>query len=172
VTKEEVEAGSKTYTFAYTTSAHANAYNNWKTKTVETLPSGAQNIVYTNYIGQALISEFKSGTSRWIEHRQYDSEGRETLRVTPSGVTGYDDTQANLAVTLRASDGLFHVTDYYTTTGSGAAKGYVQHEKIKKGSSWIQSTRKHWAWSRRYVPEDGRRCDLADKIDLSRMPRS
>jgi hypothetical protein len=135
VTKETVEAGTKTYTFTFTTSAHANAYGNWKTKTVETLPDGSQNIVYTNYIGQALISEFKSGTNRWIEHRQYDTAGRQTLHVTHFGVTGYDDTQANLAVTLKASDGRFHVTTYYTTTGSGAAAGYVQHEKIKKGSS-------------------------------------
>jgi RHS repeat-associated protein len=135
VTKEKVDGGSKTYTFSYTTSSHADGYNNWKRKTVETLPDSTQNIVYTNYIGQALISEHKSGSNRWIEYRKYDTSGRLIQHATPAAVTGYDDTQANLAVTLRSSDGLIHVTDYYTTTGGGAAAGYVQHEKIKKGST-------------------------------------
>jgi RHS repeat-associated protein len=135
VTKEKTHGGSKTFTFTFTTSSHADDYNNWKRKAVETLPDGTQNLIYTNYIGQSLVSEHKSGSDRWIEHRKYDSAGRLIQRATPAAVTGYDDTQANLAVTLRSSDGLIRVTDYYTTTGSGAAAGYVQHEKIKKGEN-------------------------------------
>ncbi len=135
VTKEVVDGGSRTTTLAYTTSVHTSAYNNWKTKTVETKPDGSQNVVYTNYLGQALVLEHKSGSDKWIETRQYDSAGRLIERATPAAVVSYDDTAADLDITLRTSDGLIHVTDHYTTTGSGAAAGYVQHEKIKKGSS-------------------------------------
>ncbi|MBL7041600.1 MAG: RHS repeat-associated core domain-containing protein [Pirellulaceae bacterium] len=135
VTKEIAVAGSRTYTFSYTTSTHADGYNNWKRKTVETRPDTSQHIVYTNYLGQILIKELKSGTDRWIEYHKYNSDGREILRASPSAVTGYDDTQADLNVSLKASDGLIYVTDYYSTTGGGAAEGYVQFQKIKKGNS-------------------------------------
>ena len=38
-------------------------------------------------------------------------------------------------MTLHSSAGLIQVTDYYSTTGGGAAAGHVQFEKIKQGSS-------------------------------------
>jgi len=132
VTKEKVEAGTRTYTFAYTASAHPDGYDKWDTKTIETRPDSSQKVVYTNYIGQPLLTDHKQGTDTWKEAYAYDSAARRTQHATPAAVVSYDDTQANLGIALRASDGLIHVTDYYTTTGSGAAAGYVQHEKIKK----------------------------------------
>ena len=36
------------FTYAYTTSQNAPGYNSWATKTVETLPDGNENIVYSN----------------------------------------------------------------------------------------------------------------------------
>ena len=70
-----------------------------------------------------------------VGYRKYNTDGRLVQHAEPSAVLGYDETQADLAVSLRTSDGLIHVTDYYTTTGSGAAAGYVQFEKIKRGST-------------------------------------
>ena len=134
-TKEAVDGGSRVFTFAYTTSSHADGYNNWKVKTVETRPDGSRIIVYTNFIGQFLIHELTDGTNRWIENRKYDLEGREIQQASPSAVTGYDDSFANLNVSLKANDGLIQVTDYYATTGGGAAKGYIQFLKIKRGSA-------------------------------------
>jgi len=134
-TKEAVDGGSRVFTFAYTTSGNPDGYNNWKVKTIETRPDGSQIIIYTNFIGQFLIHELTDGTNRWIENRKYDSEGREIQRANPSAVTGYDDSVANLNVSLKANDGLIHVTDYYATTGGGAAKGYIQFQKIKRGSA-------------------------------------
>ena len=135
VSKEAIDGGSSVYTFSYSSSAHADAYNNWKRKTVETRPDGSQHIVYTNYIGQVLVKELSDGTSSWTEYRKYDADGRLVERAEPSAVLGYDELQADLAVSLKTSDGLIHVTDYYTTTGSGAAAGYVRFDKIKRGSS-------------------------------------
>ncbi|MEO8495591.1 MAG: RHS repeat-associated core domain-containing protein, partial [Planctomycetota bacterium] len=133
VVNESVDAASRTYTFSYTTSTHADGYNNWKRKTVETQPDGSQNIVYTNYLGQILIRDFAAGTNRWIEYHKYDAAAHEILRANPSAVSDYDDTFANLNVSLNASAGFIRVTDYYSASGGGAAKGYVQFAKIKQG---------------------------------------
>lgn len=135
VTKEIVWGGSLTYTFAYTTSAHADGYNHWKRKTIETLPDGNQTIVYTNHIGQVLVKEQKAGTDRWIEHRTYDSDGRLIQQAGPSAVTGYDDSFADLNVSLKSNAGLIRLAEYYATTGSGAAQGHLKAEKIKQGTS-------------------------------------
>jgi GT2 family glycosyltransferase len=134
-TKEVVDSGSRLFTFAYTTSSFSDGYNNWKVKTTETRLDGSQVIVYTNFIGQILIKELIDGTNRWIENRKYDSDEREVQQASPSAVTGYDDSFANLNVSLKANDGLIHVTNYYAATGGGAAKGYVQFQKIKRGSA-------------------------------------
>jgi hypothetical protein len=148
VTKEVTNGGLLTYTFSYTTSAHADSYSNWKRKTVETRPDSSQHIVYTNYIGEVIVKELKSGTSRWIEHQKFDSEGRVIQHAHPSAVTG--TTQfANLNVTLRTADGLIDVIDYYTTTGGVAAKGYVQHEKIKRGSGGTEIKRRTFEYTSR-----------------------
>ena len=48
VTKEIVEAGSRTFTFSYSQSAFEDGSNAWKYKTVETLPDAEQNIETNN----------------------------------------------------------------------------------------------------------------------------
>jgi RHS repeat-associated protein len=135
VTLETLDGGSRTYTFAFTPSANSDDYNNWAMKTVETRPDGSQNVVYTNYIGQILLKELISGADSWINYYQFDSAAHRTLAANPSAVVGYDDTSANLSVTLNVSSGLIKVTDYYTTTGSGAAAGYVMQEALQQGIS-------------------------------------
>lgn len=134
-TREIVDAGSRTFTFTYTQSAFPDDYNNWKVKTVETLPDATQNMVYTNYIGQILIKEHKSGTDRWIEYFQFSSDGRKTLAATPAAVIDYDDSSADLNVNLRTAAGKIHLTEYYTSSGGVGAKGYVQARKIQQGTS-------------------------------------
>src|SRR2546428_2937542 len=59
VTKEVVNGGLYSYQYSYSTSGFADGFNNWKTKTTETLPDGNQNIVYTNYVGQVMLQVFK-----------------------------------------------------------------------------------------------------------------
>ena len=126
VTWETVEAGARTFTFAYTASGNGDGYNNWHRKTVETLPDESQNIVYTNYIGQVLVQEFRSGADRWIEYRRYDEDGRLVLHAQPSACEGYDDTQADLGGetgVLRTADGLVHLYEYYGPEASSKRRG-------------------------------------------------
>src|SRR5262249_14597452 len=90
--------GRRTTPLAYTTSSNAAGYNSWKTKAVETLPDGNQNIVYTNTYGQVMLSAFKEVATgnQWINFNQYDTSGRLILTASPSAVTGYNDTYADL----------------------------------------------------------------------------
>jgi len=135
VTRELRDGGARNYTFEYTTSAHSDAYDHWKIKTVETRPDGSQHIVYTNYIGQILIKELRVGANRWIEYHKYDADGRRIEHARPSAVAGYDDAYADLNVTLNADTGLIHVTDYFAETVGVGARGRVQCRKIKHGSA-------------------------------------
>ncbi|MFL5245944.1 MAG: RHS repeat domain-containing protein [Gemmataceae bacterium] len=134
--------GLGTFTYAYTAGANALAYNNWQTKNVEVLPDGNSNTVYSNGYGEIMLKVYHDATSglNWDSYTQYDSAGRIILQANPSAVTGYNDTQANLAVTFNSNSGLITTTDYYTTTTAGettagGVAGYTQDTKIKQGSA-------------------------------------
>lgn len=135
VTLERIEGGSRTFELEYTDGTASTDYNVWKTRTVVTQPDGTQEIAYTNTLGQAIVFEFTDGTQRWISASHYDADAHIVWFANPSAVIGYDDSSPTLDIELRSNDGLIEVTDYYATTGSGAAKGYVSVRKLKKGSS-------------------------------------
>ncbi len=132
---EQVDGASQTFTFDYTAGTSSTDKNAWVMKTIETLPDGSQNIVYSNVLGLPLIRDFTSGTDHWINAFNYDDQGRLLWQANPSAVIGYDDTHPDLAVDLRAHDGLISLTEYYATSGSGAAEGYVASRKIQQGAS-------------------------------------
>ncbi|MBC8873387.1 MAG: RHS repeat-associated core domain-containing protein [Planctomycetes bacterium] len=136
VTKEMVNGGSQTYVLGYQESENADGYNSWKYKTTETLPSGAQNIVYSNYAGQTMLRVLKSGSDEWCEFWKYNDSAQLTLHANPSAISGYDDTKADLLNEsggsyqyLKDNDGLIQTNEY------DAASGYVSAEKIQKGES-------------------------------------
>jgi len=120
-------------TYSYTTSSHSEAYSYWKTKTTETRPGGSQRIVYTNFLGQTLVDDFKSDDDHWITADKYSSDYHRIEHATPSAVAGYNDMYAHLNVSLNGSTGLIYITDYYSTTGGGAAEGLdFVHETQRK----------------------------------------
>lgn len=133
-TLERVDGGSRTFTFAFTTSSNADAPNNWAVKTSESRPDGNQRTVFTNFLGQRLVDDLADGSDHWIEARQYGAENRLVEQTLPSAVIGYNEAQADLGVSLRASDGLIQLTDYYSSTGSGGVAGYRHRDRIKQGS--------------------------------------
>ena len=142
VTKETIKGGSQSYTFAYSESSNSDGFNSWKYKTTETLPDTTQKIVYCNYVGQPMLQVVKSGTDEWLSFIEYDSDGRSVLSASPSAISGYDDTYADLLHKtsgsyqfLKNSDGLIRLTEYYTSTGSGGAKGYVKSRKLQHGQT-------------------------------------
>ncbi len=133
------------FTFQYTLNPSTTAqpgYNSWSLKTVETLPDGNQNIVYTNAYGQVMLHDFvnpANANQRWVDFYKYDNAGRLVLHAQPSAIQPdqnnppkyYDDTFVEPApasaadllklvngnyVYLNDSAGLIETTTYYTST--------------------------------------------------------
>jgi RHS repeat-associated protein len=140
-------SGLGTFSYTYTPSAFADGYNNWRLKTVETLPDNNQNIVYTNEYGEVMLRVFKDATTgnQWATFYKYDNAGRLIWTASPSAVTGYDDTTPDLLNNqsgnyqyLSNSTGLITVTDYGTSTTAtsstaGDVTGYYKDTKVQQG---------------------------------------
>ncbi len=141
--------GLGTYSYTYTASSFADGYNNWRTKTVETLPDGNENIVYTNYAGEVLLSVYKDTTTsdEWLTFNKYDSSGRLIQMAAPSAVSGYDDTNADLLHNqsgnyqyLNDSTGLIQNISYgssttATSSTAGNVAGYQSQTSIQQGET-------------------------------------
>jgi hypothetical protein len=137
--------GLGTYTYTYTSSGNSPDFNAWAVKTVETLPDGNQNTVYTNTYGEVMLIDYEdTGTTQhWDTFNKFDSSGRLILTANPSAVTGYDDTYADLLNSVSGnyqfmsdSAGLVQTYDYYTSTTAtsstaGGVSGYYQDTVIQ-----------------------------------------
>jgi hypothetical protein len=166
VKEEQVYGGGYEYDFAFSASGFSDGMNSWKWKTTETLPNGAQNIIYTNYAGQPMLKVFKNGNDEWYEFWEYDTDGRVVLNAKSSAISGYNDTKADLLNKtggnyqyLNNSSGLIYVFDYYTTTGSGGVAGKLQYRKLKEGENGTEIKTKEYTYTTRtaggktiYVP--------------------
>jgi hypothetical protein len=76
----------------------SDGYNTWKFKTVETLPDGNTNTIYSNAFGQQMLKVFTQTSTgqQWMDFYAYDDQGRMILHANPSAVTGYDESKADL----------------------------------------------------------------------------
>jgi RHS repeat-associated protein len=141
--------GLGTSAFAYTTSPFADGYNSWRTKTVETRADGNTVTVYTNFVGQPILTVYKDTTTtqQWETYRQYDLQGRTVLQALPSAVSGYDESSADLLVNqgtgyqyLRDGQGVIETATYGTSTTAspttaGSVNGYLASTALKRGES-------------------------------------
>ena len=139
--------GQGTYTYSYTQSSSPDGYNSWAFKTVETLPDGNENIVYSNAYGEPMLQVYADTPTgqQWETFYQYDNQGRVLLMADPSAVTGYDDTYPGLLNNqsgnyqdLSNNSGLITRYDYYpsstaTETTPGGVTGYQQDTRIEHG---------------------------------------
>ena len=149
-------SGLGTYTYSYTTSANAQGYNSWQTRTVETLPDGNQNIYYTNFAGEVMLKVVKDLSDpadptlqgqQWLTYDRYDGQGRLIEEAEPSAVTGYSngysdllDFQNGTSPYLAHSSGLIYLYDYGTTTTAtattpGDVAGYSKDDKVQDGQA-------------------------------------
>jgi YD repeat-containing protein len=142
VSLERLEGGRREYGFTYLVNgSNDGSPNMWLTKTVETLPDGGQNRVYTNAGYNVLAKILKEAhTSRqWVDAYQYNSQFRLIQHAHPSAVASVTEPTGSggtLTVNLRASEGLIEVTNYYAADvpASGEVAGYVSTRGVKKGS--------------------------------------
>jgi len=136
VTREDVHSASQTYRFEYAESEFADGYNSWRRKTTETLPDGSQNVIYTNFAGQTMLSVFQSGDEQWCNFYRYDDSAHIILQANPSAVTGFDEAHADLLnfdagsgtfEFLKDNEGLIHTNTYHEPSG------FVASENLQKG---------------------------------------
>src|SRR6185437_382569 len=97
----------------------------WATKTVETLPDGNQNIIYSNYASQTMLSVFQDTSKtppdgQLCTYYQYDSSANLILQANPSAVNGFSDSYADL---VNWQSG----TAQYLNKTSGLIKTYTIH---------------------------------------------
>ena len=116
--------GLGTFTYTYTTSSNTPGMNSWAVKTVETLPDGNSNTVYTNAAGEVMLTDHHDATTGqdWDTFDEYDSLGRVILEAEPSAVTATTTatptcwtTPAAAITYLSSSTGLITLYDYATT---------------------------------------------------------
>jgi hypothetical protein len=149
--------GPGTYTYLYTNSTNTGGYNSWYTRTVETLPDGNTNTVYTNYAGEVMLTDFDDVSDpanpalqgkHWITLDRYDGQGRLIEEAEPSAVTGYSDRYADLmnfvngtTIYLSNTSGVINLHDYdetattATSTTPGDVLGYAKDDKVQVGQS-------------------------------------
>jgi hypothetical protein len=142
--------GRGQFTFSYTVNealASPGDLNAWVVKTVETLPDGNQNIVYTNAARQVMLRVFKDTATgqEWRTFYRYDAGGRVILAANPSAVTGHDEAFADLLNNqsgnyqyLADTAGLvttwtFGATTTATETTAGDAAGRLKQVAIRCG---------------------------------------
>jgi RHS repeat-associated protein len=132
--------------FAINPRGPAFGYNTWAMKTIQTLPDSSQIIVYCNFAGMPMLKVIIDPTAanQWITAYIYNSDGQLIWTAQPSAVNGYDDSNddllnfdsgTSLYEYLNTTAGLINVTNYYTTTGSGAVIDYVENENVRQGQS-------------------------------------
>jgi RHS repeat-associated protein len=136
------------FTLSYTpNSVEPNTLNDWVMKTVETLPDGSSNTVYTNVIGATILKVFHdaiTGLNTSTFHT-YDQDGRRIMTASPSAILGWDDKYSDLLHNVNGnyeflSDtvGVIETVNWYyttsaTTTQQGAAAGRYQGSSIRRG---------------------------------------
>ena len=127
------------YSFEYDTSSNSDGYNDWKWKTTETLPDLSENVVYSNYLDETMMSVHianpgASNEQRWFTYTRYDDDhGRAIMEASPSAFASsltLDDIEANADLVgfssgtsfeyISTSSGLVNWTDYYAETDSSA----------------------------------------------------
>jgi hypothetical protein len=141
--------GRSTFTYTYSTSPHGAGYNSWKHKTIEkqlndTGSTLYENIVYTNYYGQVMMTRFRNpdGTLEWRDYWRYEQEatkakGSVALHALPSAVSGYDESKADLVdlqgshyTHIRDTEGLVEKASYHT---SGPEQGFYYKSFVQRG---------------------------------------
>jgi hypothetical protein len=106
-TGSSANGGIGTYRYSYTLSNNPAGVNSWRYKTIETLPDGNQNIVYSNDLGEVMLNVFhdiNDAGNPALDGQQsetfykYNAAGQIIEEASPSAVTGYDESSPDLLV--------------------------------------------------------------------------
>ena len=96
-----VVQGAGTYAYGYYATTTATGFNSWAYETVETLPDGTTNTVYSNGYAETLVVDHSDGTHDWDTAYVYDSStGRLVETDNPSAVSSYTATPGTGAFSI------------------------------------------------------------------------
>ena len=134
---EATIGGLYIYTYEYATSSAADDYNLWKYKTTEHRADGGNYTVYTNFLGQVLLTDLEDRESNnWYTFREYGDDGYNDALLTkaamPSAVAGYSESVAGTFDVTFANSGNSGLVYCFTYYASGAA-GYLEYEQVQEG---------------------------------------
>lgn len=133
-------------------------FNSWSRKTVETLPDGSTNTVYSNNLGETLLFVYSSGGQQWETYYRYDNAGRLILKANPSAVTGFDEAYLDLLNNqggnyefLSDSGGLIQRYDYGQVTNAsptqrGDVVGYRKAAWVQQGEFGSRIDQEAWSY--------------------------
>jgi RHS repeat-associated protein len=145
-----VNRGTGAFTYVYSMmSANAPGPNSWRYKTLQTYPDNSRETIYANVYGEVMLKVFYDASTGItdLSFHKYDSAGRLILSASPSAVTGFDETKADLLNSVNGSyqymnnlTGLVQITDYYTSTTAtdttpGGVAGYIQDTAVQVGQA-------------------------------------
>ncbi len=123
------------------------AQNGWEWATLETLPDGNSNRVYTNASGQAMLRVYtETSTGQQTEaYTEFDALGRVRRVADAVAVTGWDDQYDDLLHGVLGNyqflaDASGAVTEYVyslattaTATTAGEVAGYLRRTQVRQG---------------------------------------
>ena len=149
ITREQRFGGTEDYSYSYTVivddPSHGGGFNDWATKTVETLPDSVTKTVYTNIAGQVMLEDIADGSDHWISYYLYDEDDGHLLRhYEPSAIASYSESGLDdLSITYANSgdDGLVYVYEYGDATSGTEVEGYLQYEYVSEGHNDISSNK-------------------------------
>ena len=142
VTQQTLFGGSQSYQFSYTDLTgdenYTPGYNTYERKVVETRPDGTTYTVYSNCLGQTLLTDEADGSgNHWYSFNKYDDRGRLIEQYESAAVNGYVDNGGvngiDLIVDLADNEGTVYVYQYYNHTGEGAAEDQLHREYVRNG---------------------------------------
>jgi hypothetical protein len=153
---ERVRGGEAVFGLAYYRNPAAPGPDDvmvWDTYTVETLPDGSVNRVYSNNAGQPLarIHEEPDTEREWVKAWFYDSTFRLVQQAEPSAVESVTEPVGGvgtLTVNLRSDAGLIREWTFYASTdpGTGSAQGFKESELVREGTSGTAALLAKWTY--------------------------
>ena len=190
VSKESVYGQTGTWSFTTQLATSSTNSNVWQRKTVTTEPDGATSTVYTNYIGETMLTDLHdplTGTEA-ITYNRYDGNGNLLWTAEPSAFQKAGGVHYNQSFTdligyspygsarpydgtsqfLKPNAGQFDVNQYYATTGT--TNLYNQSNPPSLATSAVGGGVAGSASQRRATGQPGR-AGLADLAGLHRVHR-
>ncbi len=162
VVKERVNGGREEYLMGYFANptveearSGSTDVNQWTNQTVETLPDGNENRVYTNFAGQLLLKIFRETSTgrQWYTYVQYNDQFRVVLKANSAAVDSVVEPASGngytLTVNLKTTDGLIRENVYYPSTdlGAGAVAGYLEKMTVRQGTDGTPVTIKSYTYT-------------------------